>query len=77
MTMTGRGMNRFMSSLISRSEERSLGPVWYHPTIFSRAKRDEHTTEEKGQMIASRHRAAQWEHYLPLTFLNISIMPEM
>jgi hypothetical protein len=37
ITITGRAMKRLRSSLISRSAARSLGPVWYHPIMPSRA----------------------------------------
>ena len=37
MTSRGFGVYRLKSSLISRSEARSLGPEWYQPINFSRA----------------------------------------
>ena len=37
MTSSGFGVYRLNSSLISKSDARSLGPVWYHPISFSRA----------------------------------------
>ena len=43
MTMTGWSENCDMRSLMSRSASRSLGPVLYHPTIFSRAAKKCHT----------------------------------
>ena len=46
ITMTGRAMNFFSRSLISWSDARSFGPVWYHPIILSRAVlRMDHTGE--------------------------------
>ena|SRR6267142_938525 len=37
MTITGRAMYRLNNSLISKSDARSFGPVWYHPIMRSRA----------------------------------------
>lgn len=37
MTSKGFGVYRLNSSLISRSDARSLGPEWYQPISFSRA----------------------------------------
>src|SRR6266853_4031214 len=36
--ITGRAMYRLNNSLISRSDARSFGPVWYHPIMRSRAE---------------------------------------
>jgi hypothetical protein len=37
ITSTEFGLYFLKSSLISKSDERSLGPEWYHPTNFSLA----------------------------------------
>ena len=37
ITITGRAMYRLSKSLISKSEARNFGPVWYHPIIRSLA----------------------------------------
>ena len=67
MTMTGRAMNLRKRSLISRSDARSLGPVWYQPIIRSRA----------GGEGESAARGTGSATHGPLTFLNMSNMPSM
>ena len=47
MTMTGRGMMRLKTSLISMSDARSFGPVWYQPIMRSLAA-DTQDTDEHG-----------------------------
>ena len=37
MTSSGCGVYRLNSSLICKSDARSLGPEWYQPMSFSRA----------------------------------------
>lgn len=48
MTITGRAMYRLNNSLISKSDARSFGPVWYQPIMRSRAAND-HSDADDGR----------------------------
>ena len=45
ITITGRAMYRLSKSLISKSEARNFGPVWYHPIIRSLAVGHRHHSD--------------------------------
>lgn len=89
MTITGRAMNIFSRLLISWSDARNFGPVWYHPIIRSRAIASDKTTSKRNGHKECKRRGTQYDDmskaaegsgrrtYGPLTFLNISHMPSM
>jgi hypothetical protein len=75
MTITGRAMYRLNNSLISKSDARSFGPVWYHPIMRSRAAKDH--SDDKNRIIMGNSQTVRTvgTRYAPLTFLNISNIP--
>src|SRR5713226_2250436 len=57
MTITGRAMYRLNNSLISKSDARNFGPVWYQPIIRSRAARPQRRDYQRSfiRRTADRH----------------------
>lgn len=74
MTITGRAMYRLNNSLISKSDARNFGPVWYHPIMRSRAVASRRRGRGRQELRTNGGRVGFGEH-VPLTFLNISNIP--
>ena len=68
MTMTGRGINCFIKSLISWSDALSRGPVWYHPMSFSLAA---------ACLVSAFPACLYLTAHAPLIFLYMAIIDSM